>query len=332
MIKSITFDLYPRYFTLPNRGRLPFGVRYRLHHAERASWQHPEFWMAEQYHNGKHAYAALVEIDTDIRLALSAKAVHPDLLWLYQLEGALRIAPDGDGPPTRYLSLKEGQYAPLFAGTGDYIITVSPGRHRLLLLAAQLNWVKRYADTGFAPIQHLLSGPETGFVTGEPQPIHIRHLRCLFRLQQITGTPGFRQDVTLYDYLADLFYLYLAEISSTEKDPSIDTPEENVAEISRYLQREVIKGNVPTLADLAEQFGYTEKTLIRHFKRVLSDTPSQYIYRIRMVEAERLLAMEGLPPTPVAYQLGYEHFRTFERAFKRYYGKTPGEVYRNGKQ
>src|SRR5690606_13859069 len=101
----------------------------------------------------------------------------------------------------------------------------------------------------------------------------------LFRLQQITDTPGFRQDVTLYDYLADLFYFYLAEISATEQDPSIDTPEENVAEISRYLQQEVIKGNVPTHAELAEQFGYTEKTLTRHFKRVLSDTPAQYIRR-----------------------------------------------------
>jgi len=332
MIKSILFDLYPRYSILPTPGRLPPGVRYRLRHTEKVSWQHPDFWMAEQYYNGKHAYAALLEINTDIRLALSAQAIRPDLLWLYQLEGALRIAPDGDDPPTRYLYLNGGHYAPLFAGAGKYMITVSPGSHRLLLLVAQLNWVKRYADSSFSSIRRLLYRPETNFLCGEPQAIRMRHLRCLSHLQQIGHSPGFRRDVSLYDHLADLFDFYLAEIGSGDKNLRSEAAEENVAEISRYLQREVIKGNVPTSAELAGQFGFTEKTLIRRFKRVLKATPFQYIHRIRMVEAARLLATEGLSPTHAAYQLGYDHLRTFERAFKRYHGKTPREVYRNGKR
>lgn len=334
MIKSLSFDLYPRYSIRPIQGRLLPGVRYRLAHADQISWRHPHFWMAEQTYNGKHAYAMLVEVQTDIRLALSAKASREDLFWLYKLEGTLRITPNPNGsePPTRHLCLRQGQYAPLFAGRGDYMVTLRPGRHQFLLVIAQLSWMKRYVDTSFAPIRHLLQGQDAGFLYGVPQAIRIPHLRCLSHLREIAHSPSFRQDVTVYDHLADLFDLYLAEIGPVDRgEAPIGSVEENVAEISRYLQREVIKGNVPTLTTLAEAFELKEKTLTRHFKRVHRLTPVQYIQRIRMAEAERLLSQEGLPPTLVAYQLGYDHLRTFERAFKRYRGETPRDVRRPAK-
>ncbi len=327
MIKSINVHPERLGATRIPGSRLPPGAAYRLQHAIKAGWRHDAFWLAEQYYKGKHAYASFLELHCRDELLLPARSWREDLIWPYQLKGRVDIEPVSPQamPP---LSLAEGAYAPTFMGVGDYAFTFPPGHHRLLLVAAQFDWMKRYADAAFAPFRDLLLSGEQGFLPGTPSTIRTGHLRSFAHLRSLAYATSFRQDVTLYGHLADLFDRYLADIKPPADPAAIarETIAAKVAEITAYLDQEVIRGNVPAAEELAAAFGVCRKTMDRYFKSTLGITADRYMRANRMAEAYRLLTEESLTPTAVAYQLSYDNLRTFERAFKSCHEITPMEA------
>jgi AraC-like DNA-binding protein len=59
------------------------------------------------------------------------------------------------------------------------------------------------------------------------------------------------------------------------------------------------------------------------FRRNLGSAPKQYIERLRMEAAGRLLRLDDVPVYLVAGAVGYEHTEVFARAFSRSTGMTP---------
>jgi len=336
MIKSLVF--HPEKLgtqALPS-GRLPPHASHRLTHAVKAGWQHERFWLAEQYYKGKHAYASFVELYCPTEIHLPAACVRQDLIWLYLLKGEHTVEPLNQAAISgeASLSLRQGQYAPAFMGMGEYSFAFAPGHHRLLFLAAQFKWMKRYEVSGFAAFRFLLQPPSHGFLSVDPLVIHTRHLRHLAQLRQMAHAASFRQDVALYAELDELFACYLADVAGLAKaDTRVrETKAEKVAEIAAYLDKAVSLGNTPSPLDLATLFNLHKKTLYRYFSEVLGTTPAAYAHRIRMEQAYRLLSNEHLRPLKVAYQLGYNHLRTFEREYKNHYKTTPLETYLKGQK
>ncbi len=80
--------------------------------------------------------------------------------------------------------------------------------------------------------------------------------------------------------------------------------------------------------DLAARGGWTADHLNRLFKKMTGDTAQEYIGRVRAARAARVLLTEESSVSDVARQVGYGDARAFRRAFKRYYGVTPGEFRR----
>ena len=80
-----------------------------------------------------------------------------------------------------------------------------------------------------------------------------------------------------------------------------------------------------SLAKLGEIFDMPISSLSKFFKDVTGINYSEYLSKIRMEEAKRLLGNENDSIMNIARRVGYENEYSFRRAFKRYEGITPSE-------
>ncbi|WP_167859011.1 helix-turn-helix domain-containing protein [Paenibacillus cymbidii] len=74
---------------------------------------------------------------------------------------------------------------------------------------------------------------------------------------------------------------------------------------------------------IASRFGMTEVYMSRFFKEHAGENISQYIERIRMETAKKLLVETQTSVNEVAEQVGYTSAQVFRRAYKRVYGTVP---------
>ncbi|MCJ8205154.1 AraC family transcriptional regulator [Pseudomonas sp. RGM2987] len=80
--------------------------------------------------------------------------------------------------------------------------------------------------------------------------------------------------------------------------------------------------NVETLASCANM---SASTFHEHFKRSTLLSPVQYLKRLRLLKAQRLLLVDGMGVAQVAHQVGYQSSSQFSREYKRYFERNPGE-------
>ena len=74
---------------------------------------------------------------------------------------------------------------------------------------------------------------------------------------------------------------------------------------------------------LAERLGVSLATLRRRFRTALDMSPTQYLIRLRINEAKRLLAETMSPVKEIATRCGYASAISFHRAFRQATGNTP---------
>lgn len=82
-----------------------------------------------------------------------------------------------------------------------------------------------------------------------------------------------------------------------------------------------------TVKALAAAFGYSERTLGDIFHANVGTSVKRYINDLRVNEAAQLLMKTDKGVEQIGYEVGFESFRTFLRAFKDKTGLTPS-VYR----
>lgn len=91
---------------------------------------------------------------------------------------------------------------------------------------------------------------------------------------------------------------------------------------SRYAER-------IELADLQNVVAMSERSLLRKFSLATGTTPIQYLLRVRVAHAARLLRATGLPVTEVAGAVGFDDSNYFTRQFRQVIGVSP-TAYRRG--
>jgi AraC family transcriptional regulator len=84
--------------------------------------------------------------------------------------------------------------------------------------------------------------------------------------------------------------------------------------------------NRPDLARLARSASYSPWHLIRMYRDVFDETPSEYAARLRLERAWSLVRDTRLPICEITEALGFESQSSFCRAFKNAYGSTTGDV------
>lgn len=83
-----------------------------------------------------------------------------------------------------------------------------------------------------------------------------------------------------------------------------------------------------TVGRLAGKVGLSRSPFSVRFARVVGEAPHAYITRVRMLRAARMLKDGNVSIADVALSAGYESESSFNKAFKRYYGETPGQFRR----
>ncbi len=100
----------------------------------------------------------------------------------------------------------------------------------------------------------------------------------------------------------------------------------NIARISRALK--TIRSDYASklnIEQLAGQADMSVSAFHRAFKEVTSDSPMQYLKKIRLYKARDFIMQEEIKTYVAADKVGYESVSQFSREFKRYFGKSPGE-------
>lgn len=124
----------------------------------------------------------------------------------------------------------------------------------------------------------------------------------------------------LFHALTQALYGYIRECGAlSEPDPK----QQEMLELVRRHYKE------PSLAisSLSAEAGCSTEHFIRTFKACVHMAPYQYVVRLRMADAARLL-LEGRRAGEVAQLLGYTNPKIFARAFIQHYGLTPTQYRR----
>lgn len=78
--------------------------------------------------------------------------------------------------------------------------------------------------------------------------------------------------------------------------------------------------NVPEMAAL---MGASRSSFAEAFTRTLGESPAKYVAKVKMFQARRWIAHDGMRVATAADRLGYESEASFSRAFKRVIGHAP---------
>ena len=105
---------------------------------------------------------------------------------------------------------------------------------------------------------------------------------------------------------------------------SVDTRARRRA-VQAALWLEAHAADVIRLEDVAREACLSPFHFLRLFQRVLGVTPHQYVLRLRLARAARLLADASLSVTEVALEAGFADLSNFVRTFRRVAGVSPGE-------
>ena len=98
-------------------------------------------------------------------------------------------------------------------------------------------------------------------------------------------------------------------------------PEYKIAQAISFL-RANLRSDV-TMESLAAKVYMAVPTFYKHFKQITSLSPLQYLKRLRLYEARRLMLTKSLTAAAASYEVGYMSEQHFSRDYKKFFGRPP---------
>lgn len=105
-------------------------------------------------------------------------------------------------------------------------------------------------------------------------------------------------------------------------DPPKDHGDAVISEIQTWLKDNSAIGN--PVAQMVRQAGLPERSFKRRFGKATGHTPINYVQRLRVQQAKRLLEHSRMPIDEISWKVGYEDASAFRRLFKKLAGVTAG--------
>ncbi len=147
------------------------------------------------------------------------------------------------------------------------------------------------------------------------------------------GVKNYVLKPTKYDELVEVFSKIKKELDKELESKTIQDPEETTAEFSGIHEKiiTVVKEYVEEhycdakLEKAAELVHLSEFYLSKLFKRKTGENFSDYVISVKMKKAAQLLREIDYKTYEVGHMVGYDSPKTFSRAFKNYFGKSPKE-------
>lgn len=128
-------------------------------------------------------------------------------------------------------------------------------------------------------------------------------------------------------YLFIDFLIQLSRILSNKVSiryfPSIEKYKNEILEIASYLSKNLEKKH--SLSELSKKIGLNERYFNLLFKSTTGYPVFQYLLRLRVDMAKRLLETTKLSITEISYELGFDSSQYFCKIFKSVTGVTPSK-------
>lgn len=104
-----------------------------------------------------------------------------------------------------------------------------------------------------------------------------------------------------------------------------DSPQRRLAEeVLRLMQANLREGI--SLAQISKRLHFSESYLIRTFRRFYQASPHEYLTRLRLAQAERLIRYSDLPLEAIAVECGFGCYANYFKACKKARGVAPGRI------
>lgn len=191
-----------------------------------------------------------------------------------------------------------------------------------------------YYPAMLAPIEHYVRrspGYQAVFLIG---PAQHEHAICTMKLP----LPDIRElepmiDRMIAEYLAKkigyeavltgMFHGFVVELIRRYTPHATDAPESILKLAAMISHMEAHFLEPLRLHELARMAGLSERQLLRVFRANYHTTPIDYMLRLRIMHAARLLRDTDTPITDIAFASGFSDSNYFTRQFKRIIGQTP---------
>lgn len=97
-----------------------------------------------------------------------------------------------------------------------------------------------------------------------------------------------------------------------------------IQEVRKFIEEQYADPTL-SLSSIGDMFQITTSYLSRQFKQEIGENFVDYLARVRIDMAMQLLKETTLPIQDIAVKVGYTHYISFSRVFKRLTGLTPGD-------
>ncbi len=105
-----------------------------------------------------------------------------------------------------------------------------------------------------------------------------------------------------------------------------DHSDELIKRVQAFIEKNVQEKI--SVEELAEKFALSRRSFVRRFKKATSNTPLEYIQRVKIEAAKKKLENSAQNISEVMYSIAYNDNKSFRNTFKKYTGLSPLE-YRN---
>jgi AraC-like DNA-binding protein len=120
------------------------------------------------------------------------------------------------------------------------------------------------------------------------------------------------------------FMEYIARIAEASGNRTLRKSELLVNNIAEFIEKNV-EGNLLDLNFISRKFGLTPQYVSNIFKKYRRENVKEYISRLKLERAKKLLLTTDLPLHEISTRMGYADELGVFRLFRKYENRTPGE-------
>ena len=134
--------------------------------------------------------------------------------------------------------------------------------------------------------------------------------------------------------ISDLFLEIAHRLSSSinnQTELSISSNEQSTRKykIERFIQQCILKNEKPTLKELSEYLFISQRHLERFINQSYNLTFKQLCFKHQMTMAQKMIKSSSATLSDIALSLGYDSYKGFAMAYKKYYGFPPSKQERS---
>lgn len=233
------------------------------------------------------------------------------------------------------------------------------GKHQLYYVENGIAFFNTPTNSFFLPAHHFLWIPAgiEHFITSRTS---VKMVYCLYIPAQLTkGIPKLETSTGIYpvnNLMVEMinytqgwygevgpeqnfhyqFLLTLTNIiaeASQKTSLPIELPttdNEDLRQVLKYIHRNISQNL--NLQTIAEQFGYSTRSLSRLFQNNINTSFLQYVKLLRIIKAMELLLQTNLSISEISYMCGYNTLSSFSYVFQKVVHASPAEFKKKTRQ